>query len=374
MTTMISRITRRGHRSASARMLLAAAMALGVTAASAAQQAVPFAGDRVVRVMTRNVYHGVDAEIFAVPGATGFDDLLNRVAAVYQGYLARNFPERAALLAAEIDAARPDLIGIQEAVLVRTQSPPDGPATPATTVALDYVQILLDALAARGLSYEVAVQFTGFDVELPSALGFDVRHTDRQVILARADLPVSDLKVSNAQTGSFSVNCQIPTALLGPITVRRGWVSVDAKVRGKSLRFLSTHLDGDCLPVTSAVQRAQAAELLAGPATTELPLVLVGDLNSPAGTGVTYTDLIAAGLGDAWASAGAGAGVTCCQADDLLNTASILETRIDFVLFRGPVTVLGADVVGDDTTVRTPSGLWPSDHAGVAAVLYYPDL
>ena len=41
-----------------------------------AQQAVPFAGDRVVTVMTRNVYAGVDAEIAALAAATSFPDLL----------------------------------------------------------------------------------------------------------------------------------------------------------------------------------------------------------------------------------------------------------------------------------------------------------
>src|SRR3972149_12248060 len=98
-----------------------------------AQQGVPFAGDRVVTVMTRNVYHGVDAEFSAIPTATGFLDLLQKVAAVYQCYFARNFPERAAALAAAVEATGPDLIGLQEALLVRAQAPPDGPATPATT-------------------------------------------------------------------------------------------------------------------------------------------------------------------------------------------------------------------------------------------------
>src|SRR6059036_1417136 len=140
---------------------------------------------RLVTVMTQNVYGGVDAEIFAVPTATSFLDLLVKVVAVYQGYFARNFPERAAAIAAEIQRVQPDLIAPQEALLVRTQYPADGPATAATSVALDYAQILLDALAARGLKYEVVAQATGFDAELPSALGFDVRHTDREVILAR---------------------------------------------------------------------------------------------------------------------------------------------------------------------------------------------
>ena len=45
---------------------------------------------------------------------------------------------------------RPDLIGVQEPILVRTQQPPDGPATLATKVELDYVQMLLDALNPTG--------------------------------------------------------------------------------------------------------------------------------------------------------------------------------------------------------------------------------
>jgi len=354
--------------------LIVALLLVMCPALAQAQQPISFAGDRIVTVMARNVYHGVNTEIFAVLTATSFLDLLNKVAAVYQGYLARNFHERAAALAAEIDATRPELIGLQEAVLVRTQFPQDGPATPATTVALDYVQILLDALAARGLQYEVVVQSIGLDVELPSALGFDVRHTDREVILARADLTTADLKLSNAQAGDFVTNCTIPGALTGPVTIRRGWAAVDAKIRGKAFRFITTHLDGDCLPFTSAIQQAQAAELLAGPAATDLPVVLVGDLNSPGdGTGVTYNTVMAAGFADAGVLGGVGSTLTCCQAADLLNPVSILFTRIDFVLFRGGFSVLGAEVVGDDPLDRTPSGLWPADHAGVVGTLQLPN-
>jgi hypothetical protein len=132
-----------------------------------AQQATPFGGERVVTLMTRNVYHGVNAEILAIPSAISFPDLLTKVAAVYNGYHARNFPERAERLADEIWAVQPELIGLQEAILVRTG--PFGNPAPATTVDLDYVEILLDALAARGLKYHVVVSSIGFDAELPSA-------------------------------------------------------------------------------------------------------------------------------------------------------------------------------------------------------------
>jgi endonuclease/exonuclease/phosphatase family metal-dependent hydrolase len=323
-------------------------------------------------VMSRNVYHGVDAEIFSVPGAANLPDLLNRVAAVYQGYQTRNFPERARALAAEIEAAQPTLIGLQEAVLVRTGGLFD-PA-PAETVAFDYVQILLNALAEHGLHYSVVAEIHGFDIELPSALGFDVRHTDREVILARTDLPRGHLRLSNVKTGHFAINCQIPSVAFGPITITRGWASVDVWTRGRAFRLISTHLDGDCLPYTSSVQVAQAQEILHGPADTSLPLIFVGDINaSPLDpTPSAYQVLTQAGLTDAWNAADSGNGFTCCQADDLLNPMSILDTRIDVVLFHGDLQVRAVAVTGDDPANRTTSGLWPSDHGGVAATLEIP--
>jgi endonuclease/exonuclease/phosphatase family metal-dependent hydrolase len=122
--------------------------------------------------------------------------------------------------------------------------------------------------------------------------------------------------------------------------------------------------------VTSAIQEAQANEILAGPGSTTLPLVLLGDFNSPTdGSGTTYNNLLAAGFHDAWAIAGSGDGFTFGQADDLLNLNSMLDRRIDRVLFRGDFEVNEIDIWGEDPSDKTPSGLWPSDHAGVAARL-----
>ena len=146
---------------------------------------------------------------------------------------------------------------------------------------------------------------------------------------------------------------------------------MDVKIRGKSFRLISTHLDNGCpMPDPFAVQEAQAAELLSGPAATKLPVVLVGDFNSPGdGSGATYNSIIAAGFDDAAVEAGIGSLATCCQAADLLNSGSTLTQRIDFVLFRGAFSVHGAVTIGDSQADRTPSGLWPSDHAGLAATL-----
>lgn len=292
---------------------LTAVLALVALAMADPALADPSRGHCGVTVMSRNVYHGVDAELDAVPGASGVPDLLAKVAAVYQGYHDRDFPARAAALAQEIARTKPALIGLQEAVLVRTDTPVDGSGTPATTVDLDFLAILLDALEARGLRYAPVGTIYGFDAELPGGLGFDVRHTDREVILVRRH---ADLEVSNPQAGTFAVNCTIPApGLGGAITMKRGWVSVDVRSCGVDFRFVSTHLDGDCLPVTPAIQAAQARELLSGPLATSLPVVLVGDLNSaPDSVGGAYGRLAAGEFIDTWIVAGSGPGFTCCQA------------------------------------------------------------
>jgi len=198
-----------------------------------------------------------------------------------------------------------------------------------------------------------------------------VRHTDREVILARADLKTSDLKLSNVQAGHFATNCVIATRI-GPITIKRGWVSADVKIRGRQFRFVSTHLDGDC--ADPSIQTAQARELLEGPGATDLPLVFVGDFNSEAVEASTsaYGALRTAGFTDTWSEAGVGEGFTCCEDPFLLGPASLLSRRIDLVLFRGDFHTVEVEGVGTDPTARTPSGLWPSDHAGVAATLELP--
>lgn len=69
--------------------------------------------------------------------------------------------------------------------------------------------------------------------------GRAVIFTDRDVILARTDLKKSDLSLSNTQAHRYEK--LLPLGALGNSI--RGWISVDAKIRGKSLRFVDTHLE-----------------------------------------------------------------------------------------------------------------------------------
>ena len=84
--------------------------------------------------------------------------------------------------------------------------------------------------------------------------------------------------------------------------------------------------------------------------------------------------MLAAGFVDAWTTTnGDDAGFTWGHAADLRNPEPTLTERIDFVLTRGGITASSANRVGHEREDRTPSGLWPSDHAGVWALLQLKD-
>jgi endonuclease/exonuclease/phosphatase family metal-dependent hydrolase len=322
-------------------------------------------------LMTQNLYLGADLSPIFV--ATTPQEFVAAVGSAYNKIQASNFVERANSIANEIKQTRPDLIGLQEVSLLRTQSPSDGPITPATNVSLDYLQILLDALNVRGLNYEPIVVQTAFDAEVPGLISgslVDLRLTDREVMLARADN--KDFTLSNTQGAQFAANFTITTPL-GSISIPRAWVSVDVTFdKGDKARIVSTHLEPLLHPQLSPIiQGLQADELLNGPGNTKLPVVFIGDFNSKAdGTGTpTYSKIIDAGFIDAWNIRGKGNGFTCCQAENLLNPISSLDERLDLVLFRGDFKVKDIELVGDSQNDRTLSGLWPSDHAGVVATL-----
>ena len=85
----------------------------------------------------------------------------------------------------------------------------------------------------------------------------------------------------------------------------------------------------------------------------------------------TYGNLLAAGFSDAWTvTQGGSAGFTwpLYLEDPLTSTATPTE-RIDLVLTRGAVQAGDARLVGNTPAAQTPSGLFPSDHAGVVATL-----
>jgi endonuclease/exonuclease/phosphatase family metal-dependent hydrolase len=338
-------------------------LSLSVAAFIAAPPPAMADDDGGIRLVTQNMYVGSSNATLAA--ARTPQQLLAAVATIYNNILASKPAERAAAMAREIARHRPDLIALQEAALLRT-----GTGGPATTVRSDFVQSLLDELAGLGLRYRTVAIVPGLDAQVPSTLGFDVRLTNQDAILVRAD---PELQVSNLQIEQFGIKLSVPT-LLGPFTDLRGWAAIDVKLRGQRVRFVTTHLDSS----VPAIRVAQARELLLTAANTSLPVVMAGDFNIAADTGAdpsfpAYQAIINAGFTDAWQSKRApDPGFTCCQAENLLNPTSLLSHRIDLVLARGGFRVADISLIGNQPADRTSSGLWPSDHAGVAATLRLP--
>lgn len=322
--------------------------------------------DRTITVMTYNMYHGTDfTDIFASQSQA---QLVAEVAEAFSDMQAGNVPERIEEIADQIEAGSPEIVGLQEAALWRIGTPFD-PA-PATTITYDYLDMLIKRLEARGLHYAPVIVQTNLDAELPGVFGatqaLDVRFTDRIAIIARTDLNTSEFKIEGIGGSNFNVN--LPVSLLGTeVIVLRGWTSVDVKHRGRKYRFINTHLESFYEPV----QWAQAAELMQGPANTEYPVVLAGDFNSDPLSGFSYQMLLANGFADVWSSVGAGApGFTWPLSDEIPSNILAPISRLDLILTRGPLTPVGAEVLGEDPVLDlTPSGFRPSDHAAVTASL-----
>jgi hypothetical protein len=314
---------------------------------------------RALRVMTQNLFIGTFYQ--ELMAAKTPQEFAGAVTLTYQHIQATKPAERMATIAREIAQAEPDLIGVQQAAIVRT-----GRAPPATTVEFDYVKILLAELAKSGRHYKVVAVVPGLDAEAPSSLGFFVRLTTRDVLLARRD---HDVRLDNLQIRQFLGAGVYPTPA-GALVDPSGYAAIDVTLRGQSLRFVTTHLD-----VTPTVSFLQALELSQEISDTSMPTVLVCDCNAtpdvPSDPSfASYKLLRDAGFIDAFRIARPDQpGLTCCQPDDLRNPISALSRRVDLVQFRGPFQVLHTEVVGASPGDRTPSFRWPSDHAGVAATL-----
>jgi endonuclease/exonuclease/phosphatase family metal-dependent hydrolase len=331
---------------------------------------------RDLNVMTQNLYLG--SSLAPALEAKTPEAFVGAVAQIYATVQYTNFPARAEAIANEIQAAEPDLVGLQEVTKWTTGglNPPPG---------YDFLAILESDLAARGLDYSVtAVAHNANIGPAPLALPgcvqpgpvitCSVRLEDRDVILVNDDTP--GLTWSRPQSGHYTAQ-EVIESPVGPLSFDRGWASIDARLSDQPFRFVDTHLETEEAP---AVQEAQAAEFLAGPGKGGT-IVATGDFNSASdgSTTGTYAQLTAPGrFRDSWDEAQLGPGSSCCQESNtpplapgaLNNPVSTLRTRIDLILSRGAARSSGdeAHLVGDAPFQATPP-FWPSDHAGVVSTL-----
>jgi endonuclease/exonuclease/phosphatase family metal-dependent hydrolase len=329
-------------------------------------------------VMTRNLYLGAD--LTPAMAARNPGDFMTAVSGILETIAMNNFSERAEALAAEIVEERPHLVGLQE-VYNFTINGSNG-----TPPFRDHLADLLAALQAQGVEYQVAAVVNNLNLQLPFA-GNLIGVLDRDVILARSDVATEVIDFGSGCNKSeagcnYNVVATLPNPLdptLPPISIERGFVGVAAGLPdSQRVTFVNTHLEVREVGPFGLLQALQAQELLANLGNLNGPVILVGDFNSdprdPVQSSIVppYTQLVAARYADAWLEHRPGNpnGFTCCQNEDLFNPQSALYERIDLILTSEVPRKVKVDLVGNQIPDKTyPSGLWPSDHAGVAARL-----
>ncbi len=351
------------------------------------------------KVMTRNVYLGADLNPAIQAAST--NDFIDANGQIVRDVDTNNFPVRAKGLAQEILQKKPDLVGLQEVSLWRygpvndaapftcnggpDDNPPFGCDFTASTVRYDYLKNLMQQLNKDNLLYKVVKSQQEFDFEAPTDYNGvpgdgdspanqngeeNDRLTMRDVILKRLN---SGVVTTNVKAGHFDTLYEPKVAGVVTVHVLRGWAQADVTVRGShKFRFVNTHLEAFGDPT---IRRDQARELVrsGGPAASELPVILLGDLNSDdntvqGGDRLAYKVLSDHGFRERSTATPLG----CCLKSDIITqggggSVSDFDHQVDHVLTNAPqlVTLQNSSVTG-----RQPvNGFWDSDHAGLFSTL-----
>ena len=327
-------------------------------------------GPTVIRVMTRNLDAGTDLNL--VLGASDQASFVQAIDATLTEISDANIPARAALVADEIGAQKPDLVGLQEVTLYRT-GPLSLQPTGVQTVLYDQLDLLMSELAKRNLKYSVALVQNLLDVEVPvPTRNMNLRMTDRDAVLIRSDLLQADLDYYNLQTRRFQA--LLPLPVLGGITVPRSWESMQVTLHGKTFQFVSTHLETTIpgVPETVQIQLGQVQELLKS-LPSDMPVVLLGDFNANAEAGLDHTGavelVVGAGFKDAWSTLYPGdPGYTwpLFGEDQFRFQVQGPYERIDLIFSRGLTPVSARRL-----SYGAFWGQCASDHVGVVATLQF---
>lgn len=348
---------------------------------------------------------GLGAEFLSVARGDAETPVAERVGTLYRQVLDSQPRARMGAVAAALAREQPDVVGVQEAALVR-RGPRSGGAVDdpdAETVAVDHLDALLSGLDGRGSPYRAVSVATNADLELPGRVDgepADVRVTDRDVLLVRE---AGDVAVDEAGAGRYDASLTLPVGADRTVEVPRGYATARLDLRGRPLAAVTTHLEAGL----DGIRRSQAEELASVAASLPSPTVVLGDLNSGpggrepgTGTGTgegtenadgseTRTDPGGSPTGaygtltttfddaadpDTWPGLSAHGPGTCCRPGSLRPPdAGGLSRRIDHVLIDG-LRASGSRRLGvEPTSVEgAETAVWPSDHAGVLAELTPP--
>ena len=388
-----------------AAVVAAAALVLAGGSAAAAKDNPSNGSSVVVSVQTYNMYFGANLTPLFAPGANPIE----AATAIWAEMQASRIPERARAVAELIAEEAPDLVGLQEVSTWRSApasfTPPQS-FTPTGPFVTDYdaLALLMADLAERGTPYEMVVANTNFSNEpgpgsvgpLPVVTGLGptfrlATFTDRDVILVkRSSLSGGRIEAFDPEdVQSHTYQAKLTVLVSGNVvSVPRGWSSADVTVRGRTFTFFNTHFEAYGYGgLQDQIRNPQAEELAGVIESWPHPVVLVGDVNVrptmckdvrfgqpewPADQNiVAYATLEGAGLTEVWPMVypydPCGSDGWTSGQDSLDGAMSTLDHRIDDVFVSEGFSALEAVVVGDEQADRTPSGLWPSDHASTWA-------
>jgi len=403
----------------STRSLLALACA-GLSLAALTAQAAP----ANIEVMTQNQYVGAD--LFRLVGTSDFNANVIQVLELRTASLPA---ERVQALAALIAQRMPAVVAVEEAYqFTCTDSTPDdqtGCEDPAIAAAFtDHLEGTLSALDGK---YYAAAHVNNLDIALQIVFKGElltVTALDRDVILARSDVPTTKIPFKNfcLRPSVTSDGCNYAlvastTITIGgqeiPVNIERGFVGVTAVINKQPYNFIATHLETRLTETEGRIyQSGQAAELisyLTPLVESGVKTLVAGDFNSdPRNPVLTFSNEFLAYLSsqgvpdallpylgippyrlmsslftDVWtlrpgASTGKGApliGMSCCQDEDLGNKKSVLYERVDLLWSSAmPTKVQDARLLGESISDKTrpiAMDVWSSDHASVAAKLTF---
>jgi len=387
------------------RFLVLTLVALMLAPTSAARAEAP-----QITVMTRNLYLGADVGVAMdlipnLPAAAQF---------MWDQVKATDFSKRAPKLAAEVIAARPDVIGIQEATLWFCKKN----LWSKRTEVFNFTEQFLKATKAQGQEYVLATKNgktafnTGFSISAvpyltmvndpetfqplfgqdKAACGFEIA----DALAIRSELSDKVLAVGNSEyETTYTI---VPTIM----TIYRGYSWADIQIGNTPVRFVTTHLESlwDENEVPNAAKQAQ--QLIADLKDTKNPIVIMGDFNSDPRDPRTKDDPNAGG--QPTASATCPGGTAICNAYLLMSEAGFIDVgpnaldpinntwgmnalltgpdpirlkysqqmgnfagysdRLDYIFVRNGASPIASQLIG-----ALPPNNLNSDHAGVVSLI-----
>jgi endonuclease/exonuclease/phosphatase family metal-dependent hydrolase len=306
-----------------------------------------------LKAVTYNMYYGLASELLPENLSTGA--LSASAVAIINATTLTDFRCRIQAAAKQIVAEAPDVIGLQEGLLIAFA--PDLDDRDDDSVLVDFIDELVDAIEdAGGPTYQVFERENAL-IEDSLPLFGGIRIADRGAILVSPNFKVG--QVDRLTYQALEAAADFVPGTHGVVV--RGAIHVQVPYPTGTLDFYNTHLQsgGD-----AAIREAQAAELNAWifDRSADGTIVLMGDLNDVPSSRTVTT--LTANLVDTYAQVGAPTGFTAYQAPSLNVPVDQADLRIDFILVRAPA-VRESRVLFN--AMVAPCNLWPSDHFGVVS-------